>query len=223
MNSFFVTASGTDVGKTLVMTTLCWQLHQAGKKVTALKPVVSGFDPQAPAKSDPALLLGALGRDVDDAEIEAISPWRFTAALSPDMAARQEGRSIDFARLVEFCRVAIAGAEDVLLIEGIGGLMVPLDARATVLDLVAELAIPILLVAGTYLGTLSHVLTALAAARHRAVEIRALVLNQSPDSSVPIEETITTLTNFCAPLPILSLQRGGCARLEPAKWDPVLR
>jgi dethiobiotin synthetase len=211
MPAVFVTGTGTDIGKTYVSLGLIAHWRGEGRKVAALKPVASGFDPTAAAASDSALLLRGLGRDVDAASLAEISPWRFVAPLSPDMAARREKRHIDFADLVARCRASMAASDDILLIEGIGGLMVPLDSRATVLDLIAELAVPILLVAGTYLGTLSHVLTACAAARQRGVEIRALVLNQSPDCAIPIAETEATLTQFCAPVPIISLARGETA------------
>jgi dethiobiotin synthetase len=210
MPALFVTATGTEVGKTYVGVGLINYVRAQGRAVEALKPVASGFDTMTSDTSDSALLLRALGRNVEPAAIADVSPWRFAAPLSPDMAARREHRMIDFAELVGFCRRAIGSAEDILLIEGIGGLMVPLDARATVLDLVAELQIPILLVAGTYLGTLSHVLTALAAARARGVETRALVLNQSLETAVPLDETVATLKNFCA-LPIISIERGATA------------
>ncbi len=211
MPAVFVTATGTDVGKTFVTVGLIEHWRSEARRVAALKPVVSGFGCDAMADSDPARLLRALGREVDDAAISEISPWRFAAPLSPDMAARHEGRSIDFDQLVGFCRRAIAEADDILIIEGNGGLMVPLDAQSTILDLVAELAIPIILVAGTYLGTLSHALTALAAACRRAVEIRTLVLDETPGSPCPIEEVAATLQSFFASAPILALRRGPAA------------
>ena len=83
-----------------------------------------------------------------------------------------------------------------LLIEGIGGLMVPLDAKSTVCDLIATLKVPIILVAGTYLGSLSHTLTALEVTRKRDLPIAALVLNETKNSSVTIEATRESLTHF---------------------------
>jgi dethiobiotin synthetase len=211
MPAIFVTATGTDIGKTFVTLGLIDHLRRRGREVAALKPVVSGFDRETMADSDPARILGALGRTANEAAIAKISPWRFAAPLSPDMAARREGRSIDFNALTGFCRQAMAAAENPLVIEGVGGVMVPFDDNATVLDLMAELAIPAILVAGTYLGTLSHVLTAMAAAAQRSVEIRALVLNETTGTTIPVEETIATLKNFCPALPILTLRRGTLA------------
>ena len=85
------------------------------------------------------------------------------------MAARKEGKAVDFGALVDFCRRAIAACPGTLLIEGIGGVMVPLDEKHTVLDWMAALNIPVVLVAGSYLGSLSHTLTALDAMRSRAI------------------------------------------------------
>lgn len=206
MSAIFITATGTEIGKTFVAAGLIGALRRRGRKVAALKPVVSGFDPGA--ENDPAVLLNALGRVPSEIAMVEIAPWRFSAALSPDMAAAQEGKPIDFAALATFCQTAIEAAEDVLIIEGIGGLMVPFGAETTVLDLIDALRIPMVLVAGTYLGTLSHVLTAFEVASLRGLEIAALVLNETPGSSVPIEATRASLTNFCGDVPIVTLAHG---------------
>ncbi len=209
MPAVFVTATGTEIGKTFVTAGLAACLRRQGRKVATLKPVVSGFDASAAEASDPALLLEALGQAPSLAAIAAMSPWRFTAPVSPDMAARREGGAIDFAALVAFCRSAVAQAEDVLLIEGIGGLMVPLTADATVLDLVEALRIAPILVAGTYVGSLSHTLTALEVLKRRFISIGALVLDETEDSLVSPEETSESLRNFSGATPILILKRGG--------------
>lgn len=208
MPAIFITATGTEIGKTFVAAGLIRCLRRRGRGIAALKPVVSGFNADASAGSDPAVLLKALGRKPSEVAIAAIAPWRFSAPLSPDVAAVLEGKPIDFSALVGFCEAEIAAAEDMLVIEGIGGLMTPLDAQATVLDLIEALRIPIILVAGTYLGTLSHVLTAFEVATDRGLDITALVLNETPASSVPIAATRASLTNFCGEVPIVALQRG---------------
>jgi dethiobiotin synthetase len=209
--AIFITATGTEIGKTFVAAGLIACLRRRGRKVAALKPVVSGFDPNTRAGSDPARLLQALGREASDVALAEIAPWRFAAPLSPDMAAAGEGKPIDFSALCAFCHAAIDTAEDVLVIEGIGGLMVPFDAQSTVLDLIDVLRIPIILVAGTYLGTLSHVLTAFEVATNRGLDIAALVLNETPGSPVPIEAIRASLANFCGELPIIALTRGGAS------------
>ncbi len=160
MTAIFITATGTDVGKTYVAASLIRLFRQMGRTVDAIKPVVSGFDPAAAATSDPGILLEALGLPPTADEIQRISPWRFRAPLSPDLAARREGRAIDVDQVIAFCRSAVERRADLLLIEGVGGVMVPLDGQRTILDVMMALRLPLILVTGSYLGAISHTLTA---------------------------------------------------------------
>src|SRR2546423_9159197 len=91
MTAVFITATGTDIGKTFVTAGLIRHIRGAGGAVAAIKPIVSGFDPGAWQGSDPAILLAALGRPVALEEVERISPWRFQAALSPPNAGQPRG------------------------------------------------------------------------------------------------------------------------------------
>ena len=212
MSTLFVTGTGTGIGKTVVTAALCRELRAAGRPVRALKPVLSGYDPAARDESDPSVLLASLGEPVTDDAVAAIAPWRFAAPLSPDMAAAREGRRLDLREIVAFCREAPG---DPLLIEGIGGAMVPLDDRHTVLDWIAELAAPALVVAGSYLGTISHTLTTLSAMRGRGVEVAGLVISESEQSPVPPAETAATIARHAGALPIALLPRLPPA---PAPW-----
>ena len=115
MASYFVTSTGTGIGKTLTTALLLRQLAAAGRRARAIKPVLSGFDPQSAAESDAGLLLAAMGKSPTRHAIAAIAPWRFAAPLSVDMAAGREGRSVDFAALVAWCRAQ--ERDDILLIE----------------------------------------------------------------------------------------------------------
>jgi dethiobiotin synthetase len=205
MSTLFVTATGTDVGKTFVVTRLVADLRAARRSVLALKPVASGFDAADAVASDAGVLLGALGLAPTAANLDAVSPWRFAAPLSPDMAAARERRAIPFAELVEFCRAPRAA--DVTLIEGIGGVMVPLDAEHTVLDWIAAVGAPAVLVAGSYLGTLSHTLTAVAALRARGCTLAAVIVSESEEQPAPLEETAATLRRFVQPVEVCALAR----------------
>jgi dethiobiotin synthetase len=196
LSALFITATGTDIGKTYVATGLIAALRRSGRKVSALKPVLSGFDAQNFAASDPATLLAACGQKPTLDAIAQISPWRFAAPLSPDQAAAQEDRTIDVAAVRRFCTDAIASAKDVVIIEGIGGLMVPLDAKHTICDLIGALDVPLLLVAGTYLGSLSHTLTAIEVATKRGLNIAGLVLNETPGATVSVTATRASLGHF---------------------------
>jgi dethiobiotin synthetase len=207
MTAFFITATGTDVGKTYVASGLIRHWRAAGRTIDALKPVASGFDPAAVDKSDSGVLLSALGRPVTPAEIDRISPWRLAAPLSPDMAAEREGRRIDFDAVAKHSRDAIAAAKDVLLIEGIGGIMVPLAGKYTVLDWMAALDVPLVLVTGTYVGTLSHTLTCLDVLARRGLIVKAIVVNDTPNSPVTFHSTIETLQKFAPDISMAGLRR----------------
>ena len=214
MTTVFVTSSGTNIGKTFVMLRLIDELENAGRRVRALKPIASGFDAAHPDGSDTALLLRAQRLGLTAASLDAVSPWRFAAPLSPDMAAAREGRSIPFEALIGACRAADAAGQ-VTLIEGIGGVMVPLDAEHTVLDWIAALAAPALLVVGSYLGTLSHSLTAVAALRQRGVTLAGIVVSESEQQPVPAAETVATLARFASGVPIRLLARSTPEPLLP--------
>jgi dethiobiotin synthetase len=218
VSAVFITGTGTDVGKTFVAAGLIRYFRGLGQPVAALKPLVSGFDLAAPSGSDPTILLDAMGREVKPEELERVSPWRFRAALSPDMAARAENKAIDLQAVVDFCRVAIAGNEGALLIEGIGGIMVPLDARHTMLELMSLLNLPLILVAGSYLGTLSHVLSAQDVILRHALDLRAIVVSETEGAPVPLDATLATLANF-AKAPLLGLRRQVPARQNDAVFQ----
>lgn len=203
-----MTASGTEVGKTFVTAGICRGLLGRGLSVRALKPVISGFDAGDSSETDTAVLLAAQGLDAAPENIEAVSPWRFAAPLSPDMAAAREGREIDFERLLGFCRMAADGPEDVLLVEGIGGVLVPLDATHTVMDWIVALGMPSLVVGGSYLGTISHTLAAIEAMRARNAAVAAVVISESEESPVPLEETVAAIRRFAGGAPIHALPRG---------------
>jgi len=206
MSAYFVTSTGTDIGKTYVTAGLIRALRARGDHVDALKPVVSGIDPTNLGASDPGMLLHALGDPVTKETVAQISPWRFAAPLSPDMAAAREGRSIDFDALVDFCREGVAASYGTLFIEGVGGIMVPLDASHTVRDWAKALDLPLIVVTGSYLGTLSHTLTALDVIAGAGLTIAAVVINESAQSPVGLAETAESLARRVA-APIATLTR----------------
>jgi len=214
MTTLFVTATGTGVGKTFVTAKLVAELRAARRSVRALKPVASGFDAADVASTDTGVLLDALGLQPTAEHLDDVSPWRFAAPLSPDIAAAREQRRIPFDELVEFCRAP--RATDVTLVEGIGGVMVPLDHEHTVLDWIAELGAPVLLVAGSYLGTLSHTLTAVAALRARGIEPAAIVVSESEQQPASLDEIAEVMRRFVGPIALASLPRPpGTAILLP--------
>jgi dethiobiotin synthetase len=213
MRPHFVTATGTDIGKTFVSACLLRHWRAAGLVPDAFKPLVSGIDPDDPTGSDPAALIDAMGLVLTAETLDRVSPWRFAAPLAPNMAARLEGRLVPYSAMVAACRHRMADAPGPLLIEGVGGVMAPVDDGRTVLDWIADLNLPTILVAGTYLGTISHILTAVAVLQARGLPVSALVLSETPGGTVPPADTVAALRPFLGDrLPIFQLPRlpAGC-------------
>ncbi len=219
MKALFVAGCGTDIGKTYVTALLVRQLVSAGRKVVALKPLVSGVcdwrDP-AFAASDTAILIQAQGLPLSEATIEACSPWRFTAPLSPDMAAAREGRSVKLGEIVDWTRDAIARApkDAMVVIEGVGGAMSPISEDATGLDWLQALGCAALLVTGSYLGAISHTLTTHAAMTARGVDICGVIVNETPGATVDLSETAAALQRFLPGQAIEPLERGAATPLH---------
>lgn len=209
MSAFCIAATGTNIGKTLLTTLLCTQMMQAGKKVAAYKPVISGFDVACPEESDTGRIMQSLGLPLSEENIARISPWRFAAPLAPNMAAAREGKTLVLEEVVAYCREAIAAhTQAVTLIETAGGVMTPLTDRHTMLDWMAALDIPVILVAGGYLGTISHTLTAAYALAARGIEIRAVVVNEYSSDTVPLDDTVAALKQFLPPsLCVVALEK----------------
>jgi dethiobiotin synthetase len=207
MSAYFVTSTGTDIGKTFVTAGLIRYLREAGQAVHAIKPVMSGYNSSVVETSDPAVLLNALGLPIDAETIDRVAPWRFRAPLSPDLAAAREGRTIDFDELAAFSRKEIAMAGGILFIEGVGGIMVPLDAERTVLDLMAALQIPLLLVVGGYLGTISHTLTALDVLTTRHLKIAAIIVSESERNPVELDDTVASIARFAHGVGVVGMPR----------------
>jgi dethiobiotin synthetase len=221
MTAIFITATGTDVGKTFVARGLIRALRARGQPVDALKPLVTGFVPDEAEGSDSGLLLAALGRPVSPDEIARVSPWCFAAPLSPDMAARRENRTIDFPAVVDFCRDAIAATPGTLLIEGVGGIMVPLGHQHTVLDWMTELGLPLVVVAGSYLGSISHTLTALDVLDRRRLKIVTLVVSETSGSPVPLEETREVFAQFAGNTEVVALPRLASAKTPHPVFEQI--
>ena len=169
MRGCFVTGTDTGVGKTVVSAAIVTVLRARGASVRALKPVITGLDapPDPVWPPDHALLASLTGQSPDE-----VAPIRFGPAVSPRLAAELTGAPLDpdaIARAVVDSQDAAQGAHaDALVIEGVGGLLVPFaDDVYVVRDLARELAPPVVVVARPGLGTINHTLLTLEAARRR--------------------------------------------------------
>lgn len=184
MRGLFVTGTDTGAGKTIVSAALLAAMRAAGEPVTAHKPVVTGLDePPGEWPPDHELLALAAGINAND-----VAPLRFGPAVSPHLAAAMAGRRVEPGELVANARAAARQAADrggTLIIEGVGGLLVPLTDDFTVRDLAAELGLPLLIAARPGLGTINHTLLTLAAARTAGLTVASVVL--TPWRTVPSE------------------------------------
>jgi len=204
MPALFVTGTGTDIGKTYISCALIRALKARGAAVDAFKPVVSGFDPRDAAGSDPARLAAALG---DPGAVLRIAPRRYRAPLAPNIAARLEGQVLALDDMVIDAVARAAELRDgLLLVEGAGGVMSPLTDGETNLDMITALGAPALLVAGSYLGAISHVLTALVALRAARAEVAAVVISESLDAP-DLNQTAGALAPFLGGAPLFLAPR----------------
>ncbi len=210
MTHIFVTSSGTDIGKTFVSVLLIRQLRAKGLRVAALKPVLSGLEGVVLPETDTGRLLTALGEEITAEAVERITPWRFDPPLSPDMAAVRAGKSIDLNTLTDFCMTPTE--QDFVLVEGAGGVLVPINAEATMADwmlaLGARTDLKVLLVVGSYLGTISHTMTALESLAARGLGPAGIVISTSLTNPVPVEETAEVMARFARGVPIVIVPRG---------------
>ena len=202
MSRLFVTGTGTGVGKTFISAAITRSAVRSGVSVRALKPVTSGFALDDAERSDPGVLLTAMGHPVTETAINEIAPWRYVKPVAPYLAAAGEGKEVPYGAVVDFSREALRGPEKLILIEGIGGVMAPVDRLHTVLDWIGALTIPAILVAGTYVGTISHTLAALGVLRAAQIRVFAIVLNETLGSLVPAEEQAAAISLFAGGVPI---------------------
>jgi dethiobiotin synthetase len=167
----FVTGTDTEVGKTVVACTIAATLAARGERVATFKPAVTGLTEPGSVLPDHELLR----RSADSPQsAEAVSPYRFGPAVSPHLAAELAGIEIAPGHLVAGAEGAAANA-DVLVVEGVGGLLVPLCGDYLVRDFAAELAVPLVVAARPGLGTINHTLMTIECARATGLEVAAVV------------------------------------------------
>jgi dethiobiotin synthetase len=184
MRGLFVTATDTGVGKTILSAALLAAMVAAGEQVRAHKPVVTGLEePPGAWPPDHELLAAAAGMTPED-----VAPLRYGPAVSPHLAAQLAGERIDPADLVAHAQRA-ADEETALIVEGVGGLLVPLAEDYTVRDFAVALELPLLIAARPGLGTINHTLLTLQAARAAGLQVRAVVLTPWPEDPSELERS----------------------------------
>ncbi len=195
MRGCFVTGTDTGAGKTVVAAALLAALAARGLRVAASKPVLTGVAEPADAAwpPDDVVLAAAAGGGRGP---EAVAPFRFGPPVSPHLAASLAGRALEPADLVATVGAAGEGA-DALVVEGVGGLLVPLTPGYLVRDLALDLDLPVVLAARAGLGTISHTLLTLESARGAGLRVTGVVMTPWPAEPGPVErsnrETVAAL------------------------------
>jgi dethiobiotin synthetase len=209
----FVTGTDTGAGKSIVAASMCAALAARGERVAAYKPVVTGLD-EAPGAflPDHELLAYAGGGRQSPAEV---APYAYGPPLSPHYAAELAGETIEPTRLLAAARRAAAGA-DVLVAEGVGGLLVPITPGYLVRDLARDLALPLLVAARTGLGTINHTLLTVEAARAVGLAVTAIVMTPWPAEPAPIEVSNRATVEQLAGAPVSGLPPADLSTLARA-------
>ncbi|MBI1368128.1 MAG: dethiobiotin synthase [Planctomycetes bacterium] len=178
----FITAVDTDIGKTVITCAIAASLRRRVSKVGVCKPIASGCRHEREGLvSDDA---EALAHFADcRMALDIINPVRYHAPLAPSTAAQKTGHPVDMA-MIDHAMCRLDEAHDVMLVEGVGGLMVPLDDAHSVLDLAKRFDYPVVVVTHTKLGTLNHTALTCAAIRSAGLRLAGLVLNRyDPDTT----------------------------------------
>jgi dethiobiotin synthetase len=182
LRGVFVTGTDTGVGKSIVAAAICAALAARGDRVAAFKPVVSGLD-EEPGEfgydHDLLASMASAGQSPQD-----VAPWRFGPPVSPHLAAELAGEQIEPAQLV-----AVARAHELLVCEGVGGLMVPITPGYLVRDLAIDLELPVVVAARTGLGTINHTLLTVEAARAAGLKVAGVVMTPWPDEPTEMERS----------------------------------
>lgn len=209
--SIFITGTGTEIGKTVIAGGLAASLKQVGTNVGVMKPISTGD------RADAQFLKYAA--QIDD-ELVSINPIHLRHPLAPSVAARMENREIDLPS-IETAFTALQQKYDVVIVEGVGGIAVPLRDDFLVAHLIHQLRLPILIVAQAGLGTLNHTLLTVAFAQQFGLQIVGIVLNKhAPEVAGLAEATnpveIEKLTNIPV-IGILPYEK----RLDTVQPDPA--
>lgn len=204
MRGAFVTGTGTGVGKSVVAAAICAALADRGARVAAFKPVVTGLD-DAPAGWPPDHELLALAASAGQGP-EDVAPYRFGPPTSPHLAAELAGVAVEPQELETAADAAGRGA-DALVVEGVGGLLVPLSPDYLVRDLASSLGLPLIVAASPALGTINHTLLTLEAARAAGLDVAAVVMTPWPATPSVVEASNRETLRRIGDVPVVGLPR----------------
>jgi len=185
--AYFVTGTDTGVGKTLIACALLHAFARSGKSVVGMKPVAAGCD--ALLCEDVAALRAA---STVDAPREWVNPYALQAPVAPHLAAQQAGIALEIAPMLNAFR-QLQTLADVVIVEGVGGWMVPFNATQSSADLAQQLGLPVILVVGMRLGCLNHALLTAQAIRAQGLQLAGWVANRIDPAMALCDENVQAL------------------------------
>jgi len=213
MNGVFITGTDTGVGKTLFACALLRAYSERGLRAVGMKPVAAGIASGESCNADVAALAAASNVT---APLALRNPYAFAPAIAPHLAAAEQGVTIELARIGE-AYAALSARADRVVVEGAGGVFVPLDARHDMLDVAAALALPVLLVVAVRLGCLNHALLSAHAIRARGLAFAGWAANLM-DPALPRLEANLAALDERLPAPRVASVRWGYA--DAPAWGP---
>ncbi|HEX4910432.1 MAG TPA: dethiobiotin synthase [Permianibacter sp.] len=202
MKTFFITGTDTEIGKTFSTVALTRALRAAGQRVAVLKPVASGCERiDGIWQNDDARALRAAAEN--DQDYASVNPLALIPAIAPHIAAQEAGVDLSVARLLQLTQATRTRSDDVLLIEGAGGFLVPLNDRESYADFVQALQLPVILVVGMRLGCINHALLSAEAIRARGLRLAGWVANSPQPTMNRFAENLGYLREHL-PAPLLA-------------------
>lgn len=219
MRAYYVTATGTDTGKTYVAAGLLKAWRAYGRDVLATKPVMTGFAEADLDISDCGRLLEAGGRPCSSKMVSEMCLHRLSPPVAPNIAMRRAGIDQDHDRILRFVQNRLRIESEIHLVEGAGGVMSPLTDTSLQLDLICQLGLPVLLVACPYLGAISHTLSAIDALASSRIAIAALVVSETLAGGADPEEFAAEIRRF-RDLPYACIRHGGTGESLAAELVP---
>ena len=191
MTNYFICGIGTEVGKTYV-TCLLSEFFYNKCKFNSIKPIVSGWNDKE--NNDLKLILNSMKLQYNTTNINKINLLRYKEPLSPHMI----DKNIDIDQVLSFCNENIIN-NDLLFIEGAGGIMTPISYKYTMLDIMKELDIEVILVSNNYLGSINHTLLTVETLEKFNIKIHSIILNHYYNNDIPIhllQETFNKMINY---------------------------
>jgi len=197
---YFITGTGTDIGKTMMTAGLAAAAIAAGLRTAVIKPIQTGTDDYP---SDPATI-GAMVSGLVSLPEDVAIPFRYHFAASPHLSAELEHRNIQLEEVVAACGRAVTAAQaDLVLFEGAGGLYVPINDHQTMLDLIKALDCPAILVGDAGLGGINHAMLSVMAMRQYGIPIAGMIFNRYQADQIIHADNVKTMARVCG-VPVLA-------------------